>query len=96
MMTYNYDTGKITRDFIFKKIDNLCRVDENKSTLIGVMCKTCPFYKGERMESFDKGFVLCGNIKGDDPFAEDDPGCSKIRSEMYERFRNDAICHYYD
>lgn len=96
MMTFNYTTCKITRDFIFKKIDNLCDVDPQRSTLIGVMCQGCPFYKGKEMESYDKGFVLCGNMKGDDPFQEDDPGCSDIRSKMYERFRNDAICHYYD
>ena len=46
-LTYNYSTGQITRDFVFKKIEGDCHKDPTKTTLIGVFCKTCPAYRGE-------------------------------------------------
>ena len=37
-LTYNYSTGQITRDFVFKKIEGDCHKDPTKTTLIGVFC----------------------------------------------------------
>ncbi len=84
-LTYNYSTGQITRDFVFKKIEGDCHKDPTKTTLIGVFCKTCPAYRGEY-----KNFILCAHHK------KDDEGCSKARQELYAEAREEAIRHFYD
>ena len=48
MLKYIYDTGKIERDFVLKKVEGSCKQDPNHTKLIGVMCRTCPFYDGEK------------------------------------------------
>jgi hypothetical protein len=101
-MTYNYETGKITRDWVLKKIEGSCKCDPNRTVLIGVMCKTCPhflkmetFYNSSR-EEYITGtgkigtFVFCKYHK------KDDEGTSDILHRMYEKFREEAITHFYD
>ena len=101
-MTYNYDTGKITRDWVLKKIEGNCKCDPNRTVLIGVMCKTCPhflkmetFYHPSR-EAYQLGtdkigtFVFCKYHK------KDDEGTDDILHRMYEKFRDEAITHFYD
>ena len=48
MLKYTYNTGKIERDFVLKKVEGSCKQDPNHTKLIGVMCRTCPFYNGEK------------------------------------------------
>lgn len=84
-MTYNYSTGQIDRDFVFKKIEGSCDKDQSRTALIGVFCRTCPAYKGEK-----NGFVLCTHHK------EDDKGSEELRRWMYDKFREEAISHFYD
>lgn len=102
-MTYNYDNGRITRDFVFKKVEGSCHQDPNKTMLIGVMCRTCPFYDGEYkwwgrlgkggyfidLDSH-KHLVKCKYHK------EDDPGLDDVIHDMYDKFREEAITHFYD
>ena len=93
-LTYNYGTRQITRDFVLKRAEGDCRRDPEKTTLIGVMCRTCPFYNGERTyyeESKQIGhFIHCKFHTHDDEESE------KIIREMYNDFETEALRHFYD
>lgn len=93
-LTYEYATGRITRDFHFKKADTVCHIDQDRTVLIGVMCRTCPFYAGQKAHyspAYDRmDLVMCKFHK------EDDPGLSEIVSDMYAVFEQEAITHIYD
>ena len=100
-MTYNYDTGKISRDWVLKKTERSCKRDPDKTVLIGIMCKSCPFYNGIRTLYKDDNdymchnigtFVLCKYHKEDD----DVDGVKDALAKMYDDFREEAITHYYD
>lgn len=97
-MTYNYDTGKITRDWVLKKVEGSCKRDPDRTVLIGVMCKHCPFYGGMRTlykndECATIGtFIFCKYHKEDD----DVEGIREALSNIYDKFREEAITHYYD
>ena len=100
MLKYTYDTGKIERDFVLKKVEGSCKQDPNHTKLIGVMCRTCPFYDGEkkfysRNSEFLHGdylgrYILCKYHK------KDDEGTKEIIWDMMDKFKEEAITHYYD
>lgn len=100
MLKYRYDTGKIERDFVLKKVEGSCKQDPNHTKLIGVMCRTCPFYDGEkkfysRNSEFLHGgylghYILCKYHK------KDDEGAQEIIWDMMDKFKEEAITHYYD
>ena len=100
MLKYTYDTGKIERDFVLKKVEGSCKQDPNHTKLIGVMCRTCPFYDGEkkfysRNSEFLHGdylghYILCKYHK------KDDEGTQEIIWDMMDKFKEEAITHYYD
>ena len=102
MMKYDYNSSQIERDFVLKKVWGDCYLDPNNVTLIGVPCKSCPYYDGmkkfyresnERYKlSFDKigTFVFCKYHK------EDDEEAREAVRQMYEKFREEAIAHFYD
>lgn len=101
-MTYNYDTGKITRDWVLKIVNRSCKRDPDKTVMVGVMCKTCPFYGGiKNLYKKDKygitiekvgTFIFCKYHKEDD----DVEGVKDALIKMYDEFREEAITHYYD
>lgn len=101
-LTYTYATGQITRDFHFKKTEHVCQRDPARSVLIGVMCRTCPFYGGyvDWWGRCEREYVL--NLDRHEKLVqckfhqEDDPGLSEIVSEMYHKFEEEAITHYLD
>ena len=64
MLKYIYDTGKIERDFVLKKVEGSCKQDPNHTKLIGVMCRTCPFYDGEKQFYTRNSEFLHGIILG--------------------------------
>ncbi len=43
MLTYNYDTGRITRDFHFKKVEGDCKRDPERTVNIGIMALLAVF-----------------------------------------------------
>ena len=102
MMSYNYETGQITRDFVLKKTERDCNVEPDRTRLIGVMCQTCPYYQkmktfyhpsrdAYRFGSDEIGtFVFCKYHKRDDDEAQD------ILDRMYEQFKEEALIHFYD
>ena len=103
MLKYIYDTGRIERDFVLKKVEHDCNQDPERTKLIGVMCRSCPFFEG--MKDFYsetrwlRDFIL-GHKIGTYVFCkfhkEDDEGASEILSNMYRKFEEEAITHIYD
>ena len=99
-MTYTYDTGKIERDFVLKRVEGNCKADPKQTRLIGVMCKSCPHFI--RMETFypspKDDYILNTNKIGTFVFCkfhkEDDPGTDEIIHRMYEKFRYEALTHF--
>ena len=101
-MTYTYDSGKIERDFVLKKAEGNCHQDPNQTKLIGVMCQKCPYFlkmqtfypspKDEyRLNLHSLGtYVFCKFHK------KDDEGTEEIIRDMYRKFREEAIKHFYD
>jgi len=100
MLTYNYDTRQITRDFHLKKVEGMCHRDPEKTVDIGIMCRACPFYAGDYDwwgNPFDyigrddhKRLVKCKFHK------EDDEGLWDVVHDMLKKFEEQAITHYYD
>lgn len=101
-MTYNYDTGKIERDFVLKRVWGSCHIDPEHTTLIGVKCRTCPHYIKEKTfySSSEDGYKLSLDKIGTFVFCKyhkkDDEGAEEVVRRMYEEFREEAITHYYD
>lgn len=102
-MRYNYDTRKIDRDFVLKKVWGSCYIDPEHTTLIGVKCKTCPhfikmqkFYPSPKeqyilnLDDEPTTVVFCKYNK------KDDEGLQDIIHKMYEDFEEEAITHFYD
>lgn len=100
-MEYNYETGEIS-DYAIKRTGNLCRKNENRTRVIGVMCLGCPFYLGLARKLMDPRsvsrsdqiamsygweFVACTG------FDKDDGGeiVGKIRSAIYDSVRDHAL-----
>ena len=101
MLRYTYDTGEIERDFVLKKAEGSCKQDPNHTKLIGVMCRTCPFYDGEK-DFYSRGYkeYILGDYVGHYVFCKyhkkDDEGTEGIVSDMLSKFREEAITHFYD
>lgn len=101
-LIYTYSTGQITRDFHLKKAEGVCQREQNRTVLIGVMCRTCPYYGGyvDWWGRGEREFVL--NLDRHEKLVmckfhqEDDPGLEDVISDMYTRLEDDAITHYYD
>lgn len=100
MLIYNYDTRKIERDFVLKKVEGSCKQDPNHTKLIGVMCRTCPFYDGEKSFYSRNSDYCLGDYLGHYIFCKyhkkDDEGTQKIIWNMMDKFEEQAITHYYD
>lgn len=102
MLTYNYSTGQITRDFHLKRVEGDCKRDPDRTVNVGVMCRTCPYYGGyvDWWGRGKKEYVL--NLDRHEKLVrckfhqEDDPGLEDVVSDIYTRFKEDAITHYYD
>ena len=100
-MTYNYDTGSISK-FALKRVNNSCHKDESRTRMIGVMCKSCPFYDGTAdrhidWESLQLGslppyerfnYVVCTAFDKDD----EGPDVQKVRHAIYETLEHHALC----
>lgn len=92
-LTYTYETRQITRDFHLKKVEGDCKRDPERTVNIGIMCRTCPFFDGEYKHWLypDRiDLIKCKYHK------EDDPGLQEVVSDMYRKFEEKAIAHYYD
>ncbi len=100
MLTYNYETGQITRDFHLKRLEGDCKRDPERTVNIGVMCRSCPFYNGELKWRGKSGntidFDRHEHLVKCKFYQDDDPGLQEVVSDMYRKFEEKAITHYYD
>ena len=81
MITYSYENCHISH-FALKLPERDCKCNKERTVLIGVMCKLCPYYEGVTEE-----FVICSN-----PEHHDDEGASDARWRMVQRIENNALC----
>lgn len=80
--TYNYQTGKVTFDFVLLKEDKACRREGFPPMRIGGgHCTRCQSYKGSRM-----GFVACGH------HTKDDEGAQEVYHQLREELKYEALC----
>lgn len=89
--TYNYETGKITLDFHLVRFNEICTLRGIRGKVGAPGCITCPYHKGIETSSFTEYYVKCKH-----PEAQDSEGSSDIYFDICERFRKEALSHYYD
>lgn len=93
MSTYNYNTGKITRDFKFVKRGSVCRLTQLPARVGNDWCSRCKHNLGT-IHSWeyrgDDDFIKCSHEKQVD--AED---CFEVAWRWNERFREEALCAFY-
>lgn len=80
-LSYTYSNGAISH-YVLKRVWGSCGVDNNKTTLIGVMCRQCKHCLGTY-----GNYILCDYHKQDD-----DPEITgAMRAEIYEIIRDEAL-----
>lgn len=92
--TYNYETGKITLDFHLVAYNEICTLRGLKGKVGNSECHRCTFYGGSYtyMNSIEwDSFVKCKHTNAKDS--------ENSRNAMYyilEKFKEEALSHYYD
>lgn len=92
--TYNYYTGKITLDFHLVAYGEICELRGMKGKAGNQECHRCPLYGGTYtdMGRFEwESFVKCKH--------KDAKNSKSSLSAMYdikEKFREEALTHFYD
>lgn len=86
-ITYTYDSGHISH-FTLKMVEGDCKVNPERTTLVGVFCQTCEFYNGIKTSADGKKYVICTNPLN----KEDDPESSDLRHKIYQEIENRALC----
>lgn len=97
-MTYTYSNRQVS-NYALKRVEGSCHKDPNHTRMVGIMCKSCPFYEGmaskfvmrklgyRTPEEADK-YVVCNGFEKDD----EGPNVSEIRESIYERIEYAALC----
>lgn len=91
MMTYDYSTGRIERDFSFVKFGIICRLSGLPSRVGKPGCQRCP-YNGGIVEGFDDkeiSFVKCKHKE-----AEDSEENTWTKWHYLDEFKNEALCAF--
>ena len=92
--TYDYQTGKIERDFHFVKVGEKCKLSGLPAKAGNERCCKCPYRRGEIYSwqlRGDDSFVMCKH-----PEAKDSEGSEGARFMWYKKFKEEALCHFYD
>ena len=93
--TYNYETGKMEFDFHLVKYGEICTLRGLKGKVGVPECHRCPFYGGSYSDKNDPidwvSFVKCKHTE-----AKDSNGSGDVWWEIREKFREEALTHYYD
>jgi hypothetical protein len=86
--TYNYKTGKITRDFHFVELGNACRLSSLPARVGSEWCrKYCNHFDGTWTRFIGPAsYVLCKH-----PKAKDSEGCGEAISTFYEELESRAF-----
>lgn len=90
-ITYTYDNGQISH-FTLKRADTVCQKDKSRSVLIGVFCKTCPFYYGMKRDEEGRTFVVCTS----NFHKQDDEGTRELRYKLWDEIKENALRAFYD
>ena len=95
-MTYDYQTGKITRDWHLVKHDEICRLRDVPARVGAYGCEHCPFNKGIEIDWSahnieDQFYTKC--IHKD---AKDSEGSGAIIRQIIDKFEYEAMCAFYD
>lgn len=97
-MTYTYDTRAVSK-YALKLVEHACHKDPNRTRLVGVMCKSCPFYEGMASKFIDSHidrnydsyaatrYVVCNGYEKDD----EGPDVGRIRSAIYSTLEDRAL-----
>lgn len=92
MMTYDYSTGAIGRDFSFVRHGETCRLLNVESSVWGYGCTHyCQFNKGcavgwEVHDVEDTSYVICSH-----PSSVDSEGCDGVRYLYFDRLESEAL-----
>lgn len=94
MMTYEYDTRKITRDFKLVEEDEICRLSGLPARVGNIRCQKCKKYGGKlyswqygHIADDDNTYVICKHKD-----QKESNGCSKALSYLYDIFEHKALC----
>ncbi len=91
MMTYDYNTTKITRDWHIRRNDEKCRLSGLPIKVGSVRCRKCPYHKGlefdwDARDLEDVFFSRCSH-----PIAKDSENTKNVLRNIYKRFENKAL-----
>lgn len=87
--TYNYQTGKMTRDFKFVEQGDACRLSSLPARVGSEWCrKYCNHFDGiwSRFRG-PASYVRCKH-----PEAKDSEGCGEAIRTFYEELEHEALC----
>ena len=95
-MTYDYNTGKITRDWHIRRHDEKCRLSGLPAKVGGDRCSKCQYHKGtefdwQARDLEDTFFTLCSH-----PEATDSENTDNVLRGIYDDFEDKALAHMYD
>lgn len=86
-VTYNYDNGRIERDFHFVKDSETCRLTDLPAKVGNRYCtENCPFFRCLKMIN-NNFYVLCGHEE-----AKDSDGSAWDISTYYKQIKHEALC----
>ncbi|MBP5455329.1 MAG: hypothetical protein J6Y37_02415 [Paludibacteraceae bacterium] len=89
MVTYDYKTGKVERDFKFKRYGEICTLRGLIARIGGHSCLRCPFYAGTVNLPMFTGFCLTATkdnyVKCMNDDAMDSPNIYDIEHEYNEQ-----------
>lgn len=92
--TYNYETGEMKFDFHLVAYGEICELRGMKGKVGNSECHRCPCYGGSYsdMRSIDwDSWVKCKH-----PDAKDSENSRDAMYVLREKFREEALTHYYD
>ena len=95
-MTYDYNTGKITRDWHIRRHDEKCRLSGLPAKVGGDRCSKCQYHKRtefdwQAKDLEDMFFTICLH-----PEATDSENTANVLWRIYDRFESKALAHMYD
>lgn len=96
MSTYNYETGKITRDFKFRRTGERCKLGGLPAKVGNDFCLRCKHNCGTQMDWTARDLEDLSFTKCNHPEAKDSENTESVKYTWYERFEQEALQHYYD
>ena len=95
-VTYDYETGRMTRDFHFVRYGEICRLSGLPAYVGGNRCKHCPCNDGyvdscsfgvEHWQDFDGSYIRCKHSE-----AKDSENIGDLLRAYYDFIQHRALC----